>query len=377
MKPTLLVFGEDWGRHPSSSQHLVAQMAKTFRIIWVNSIGLRSPSMDDMGRLISKGVALSRGAPKKAIRAGQPDRVIAPKVWPMAQSEFVRRINRTMLASQLKDCGPIDYIWCALPSAVDYLPMFPDAKVIYYCGDDFESLAGVDHQLVADQEQRLASRADYLFCASRALVEKHKHHGAQYLPHGVDYRRFAQHRERAQDLPDGPIVGFYGSLSQWIDYSLLESMVDLLPEIQLVLIGENHCCPDSLLNKDNVHWLGPKPHHQLAQYSQYFDVALLPFVRNGQIAACNPLKLREYLAAGVPVVSVDCPEVEEFAVGVAVATSDEEYIAKVLMCLLNPKDKPAIRTQVVGQSWQARAEALVSQLQPEKNQLCNLQNKAS
>ena len=45
MKRDLVVFGEDWQRHPSSSQHVITELAKNHRILWINSIGLRRPRL--------------------------------------------------------------------------------------------------------------------------------------------------------------------------------------------------------------------------------------------------------------------------------------------------------------------------------------------
>ena len=58
----------------------------------------------------------------------------------------------------------------------------------------------------------------------------------------------------------------------------------------------------------NVHFLGRKPYAALPGYCKAFDVALLPFIKNELTENANPLKLREYLAAGLPVVSTDIPE---------------------------------------------------------------------
>ena len=45
-KPTLIVFSDDWGRHPSSCQHLVKRLKTQFPIVWVNTIGTRTPKLD-------------------------------------------------------------------------------------------------------------------------------------------------------------------------------------------------------------------------------------------------------------------------------------------------------------------------------------------
>ncbi|MDF5425756.1 glycosyltransferase family 1 protein, partial [Vibrio parahaemolyticus] len=52
----IVVFGEDFGGLPSSTQHIVKRLAANHRILWVNSIGLRQPKLDskDIQRALNK-----------------------------------------------------------------------------------------------------------------------------------------------------------------------------------------------------------------------------------------------------------------------------------------------------------------------------------
>ena len=59
----------------------------------------------------------------------------------------------------------------------------------------------------------------------------------------------------------------------------------------------------------NVHLLGQKPHGELPAYCKGFDVGLIPYKIDERMTFVNPLKLREYLSAGLPVVSTPVPEV--------------------------------------------------------------------
>ena len=75
----------------------------------------------------------------------------------------------------------------------------------------------------------------------------------------------------------------------------------------------------------NVHLLGRKPYADLPAYCAAFDVAILPFKQNEFTRYINPIKLREYLAAGLPVVSTPIPEAEIFVPEVALATNAETF----------------------------------------------------
>lgn len=323
VQPQLVVLGEDWGLHPSSTQHLIKRLLPDYQVLWVNSIGLRRPrfNLRDLGRLGRKlGAVLRRPARPLAASDTSPTEhgptVLPPLALPLPGSLLAGRINGHWLAAQIRRTLPeLDkpLLWISLPSAVDLVGKLGERAVIYYCGDDFSALAGVDHQAIARCEARLVEKADLILAASPALANRFPPHKTRLLSHGVDLGLFMPPLPRPADLPSGrPIAGFYGSLSSWIDIPLLADTARALPHWDLVLIGPHQTDLSPLASLPNVHLLGPRPHHTLAAYAQHWQVSLLPFVDNAQIRACNPLKLREYLAAGRPIVSTDFPALDGY-----------------------------------------------------------------
>lgn len=322
-QPQLVVLGEDWGQHPSSTQHLIKRLLPDYRVLWVNSIGLRRPRLNvrDLGRLGRKLGAVLRRPAKERAPALTPQeeptpQVMPPLALPLPGSPLAGRINGHWLAAQIRRQLPeLDrpLLWISLPSAVDLVGKLGERAVIYYCGDDFSALAGVDHEAIARCEARLVEKADLILAASPALASRFPPHKTRLLSHGVDLGLFMPPQPRPADLPSGrPIAGFYGSLSDWIDVPLLADTARALPHWDLVLIGPRQTDLSPLAGLPNVHLLGPRPHHTLAAYAQHWQVSLLPFVDNAQIRACNPLKLREYLATGRPVVSTDFPALDGY-----------------------------------------------------------------
>jgi glycosyltransferase involved in cell wall biosynthesis len=216
----------------------------------------------------------------------------------------------------------------SLPNAVDALYYLRktgliDAVVVYYCCDDFAALEGVDHHAVCAFESELVNRAGLIVATSDALVNKFPSRKTHLVPHGVDIRLFClQHSQRADDLPQGkPIAEIYGSIAGWIDIELLHDLALLLPDWNFVLIGPIKVNVDRLNKLNNVHFFGEKSHEALPSYVQHWQVSLLPFKLNDQIIACNSLKLREYMAAGRPIVSVDFPQVSQYSRYVEVASN--------------------------------------------------------
>ena len=112
-----------------------------------------------------------------------------------------------------------------------------------------------------------------------------------------------------------------------------------------------------LNNVKNIYFLGRKPYSELPNYCKGFDVALNPFEISELTLAANPLKVREYLAAGLQVVSTDIPEVrilKDCLVGV----SHADFIAKIEFALENPKPKEEVSDEIRHESWEAKIDEL-------------------
>src|SRR5947209_5256129 len=94
----LLVFSDDWGRHPSSCQHLVKHLLGRHPVTWVNTIAMRAPglNLDTLRRGLEKLRHWSRPAdPAQPPPANL--RVCNPKMWPWLRTRFDRWLNRRLL----------------------------------------------------------------------------------------------------------------------------------------------------------------------------------------------------------------------------------------------------------------------------------------
>ena len=360
----LIVFGEDWGSHPSSTQHLVRRLVYDHRVIWVNSIGLRRPRLNlrDFRRAWLKFLALGKPPASGAGEAAHPI-LVAPRCIPWPGSRMASRLNRQLLGHQIRAVmahhgfqRPV--LWLSLPTAVDVVGELNESAVVYYCGDDFGALAGVDHAAVVAKEHRLAQRADLIWVASAYLAARFPRDKTQVLPHGADVAAFQSPVARARDLPTGkPIAGFYGSISEWLDQPLIAACAARLPEWEFVLIGPVRTDVSELSTHDNITLLGERSYHDLASYSQHWDVSLLPFLDTPQIRACNPLKLREYLAAGTPVVATDFPALDGYRDLIAVAANPDQFVRALSSAREEARSLASLRQlRVAGETWEARAE---------------------
>ncbi|NVD06719.1 glycosyltransferase family 1 protein [Vibrio sp. JPW-9-11-11] len=361
----LIVFGEDFGGLPSSTQHLVTRLAKQRKVLWVNSIGLRQPKLNrhDIQRAALKLLGRAKGGYHTSHLPPSNITVVNIKTIPAPRSRFARLLAKWMTCQQLRPIirqlnlnSPI--LWSSLPTTADLCGHLGESAVVYYCGDDFSALAGVDHDVVQQHENKLAQQADLIFAASSALLTKFPPSKSHYLPHGVDTQLFSTPCQRAVDLPSRAkkTAGFYGSLSNWLDYPLIHQICADNPDWEFVFIGPIELNHNPLPRLPNVHYLGTRPHDRLPSYSQHWNVSLLPFVQNSQIASCSPLKLLEYLAAGSAVISTSFPALSPYRQSVTIADSAEAFSAALAQIACT--HSPLSSADMSHLSWDARTMQL-------------------
>lgn len=365
MARDLIVFGEDWGGLPSSTQHLVRHLSASCKVVWINSIGLRRPTFgqQDIKRAWNKLTAARRSANSGSVKPLNDNfHILHPRTLPAPRSRLERKVASALLIKQIRPLikqvalqSPV--LWTSLPTAVDVAGQLDESALVYYCGDDFSALAGVDHATVTKRESELAEKADLIMTVSRTLAERFPAETTRLLPHGVDYNLFTTPAPRADDLPnDGrPIAGFYGSISEWLDIELLQAVVTRLPHWHFVFIGKPVVDIRALSRHPNVTLLGERPHDQLPAYSQHWTASLLPFKNNPQIQACNPLKLREYLAAGRPIISTPFPALTPYENYIHTVTDADGMIAALQQSALQTTNSEQ-QEAVSGHTWAARAK---------------------
>src|SRR5262249_39071362 len=211
------------------------------------------------------------------------------------------------------------------------LKAVPAAARVYYCVDDFLDYPGVHHADWARMEAELLDAVDGLVVTSRHLARKRANDcPLLHLPHGVDYEHFqfggAEPVPELEALPR-PVVGFFGLISEWVDQDLIADLSEHFPDVSFVLLGRSDVSLQPLAGRRNVRHLGFVPYAELPRYARYFDVGLIPFVLNRLTRAVNPVKLMEYLALGLPVLSTRLPELETVPGPIRLAVTRAEFRA--------------------------------------------------
>ncbi len=388
-KTGIIVFGEDWGQHPSSTQHLISHVMCHYPVIWVNSIGLRSPKMTfhDLNRAANKLFKfLTPGkSTTKTIKqgGGHPIALVNPITLPFYGNPIARMINKFLLSRQIKTQIQKHnlkrvILWLSLPSAADMIGSCGEIATMYYAGDDFSALEGVDHGPITKMEKKIARQADAIIIPGANLAHKFDPHRSFIIEHGCDLELFSEPKLRASDVNwNIPTAGFYGSLDEWLDQDLICQFADRNPDWRVLLIGPQKTDITNLLNCPNITYLGPKPHHELPRYSQHWDLSLLPFKNTPQIKACNPLKLREYLAAGRPVAATYFDAAAKYKHVIDICSSPEDFERSMITALNQPISERDTRIKAVAQSdWKDRSREIMLLLDALQNEAVT-QNKTS
>jgi glycosyltransferase involved in cell wall biosynthesis len=335
---TFIIFSsDDWGWKTSKYQ-IATRLAKDYSVLFVSSVGFRAPraSSGDATRMLKKLLGFFRGV--QSVEPGL--HVLTPLIVPF-KWRGLGTINNMLLKMQvawacyrlqIKEAYLLVFSqnWYSLVSGIRR------KKLVYYCVDDHSSFAGIDSEAFMEKDRALTQEADLIFCSSWQLFEKKAriNKSSHYMPHGVNYELFSKAvSDHSLTVPPDargltkPVLGFFGHISyDWVNVDLLKYLAAQRPEWTILLLGRNSMRVEEFADFPNIVYLGEKRYDDLPAYCKALDVALIPFVRSELTLNCNPLKLYEYLAAGLPVVSTAIPEVFKYKDLVHVADDREQFL---------------------------------------------------
>lgn len=370
----IVYFGNDWyAENRTSSHHVATRLARSLPVLYVDSPGMRAPNAS--GRDLKRAVRKVLAAFKRPTRvAGHLWHCTVPQL-PFRRlpgvDAFNRMFGRWAVRRALRLAGIHKRIsWFVVPHPGVHAGNLGEDLCVYYCIDDYAAHPGVDAALIARRDLDLSRRADLLFVAPPALVDAKRalNPNTVFSPHGVDVDLFAQAQDPATELPalardlPRPIVGYIGSIHEWIDVPLIEWLAQQRPHWSFLLVGHAHVAVDGLRALPNVHLAGSQPYASLPAWSKAFDAAIIPYRLNRQVANANPLKLREYLAAGKAVVSVRNPEIEKFSQWVRLVDGREAFLAALDDAVRDnaPGAAEARIAAVADQTWDARVATVLA-----------------
>ncbi len=371
--------GEDWWYHNRGhiDMQLMRRFSRTGTTVYINSIVMQKPNLGEGRKFVRKVVRKAKSIFTGLKKSDAGFWVYSPFSLPVHHIGGLRMLNELILRLQLRLItwklgvrNPV--IWIACPAACDVAVKMKHKKLVYQRTDRFEEYPGVDEETIRQYDHKLKKHADLTVFVNEVLYEQERHQcqKAIYLDHGVDYEMFASAHEdtnRPEDIIDipRPIIGFYGGFAKHTtDIGLLEKVVDLLPEKSFVFVGQPSSECAGLRTRKNVWILGQKPYEQIPHYGKCFDVAIMPWKQNRWIQACNPIKLKEYLALGKPVVSTPFTELKKYLDVVYEATSPADFAQAIEKALAEDDSEGVLSRQskVIDATWDCKVKTLLNEL---------------
>jgi len=315
----------DWDFNWQIHQEVATALARQGnRVLFVENTGVRRPGLRDASRVLHRLRNWWRAGGRAERRRDGVD-VWSPMVVPLPYSRWACRLNAWLLMRVIRpwiavtpDRPVVLLTFLPTPLAHALDERLSPGLLVYYCADRLaESSAGAVR--LAPHERALFIRADIVFTTSHGLQEWASLATARsvLLAAGVRYDEFERARSAANppaalDEMPRPIVGYVGSVRNELDLDLLVRVARRAPDLNFVFVGPLHADASALSACPNVRLLGPVSHADAVRYMLAFDAGLLPYVVNAYTRDVMPVKLKEYLAAGLPVVSTHLPEVRRF-----------------------------------------------------------------
>ena len=376
--------GEDWWYHNQAhiDMQLMRRFARMGTALYINSIVMRKLKIADEKRFTEKLVRKTKSILKGLKKSSVGFWVYSPFTLPVQHISWAKPFNEALLRCQLQYVMRKLYIetpvvWVACPSACDTAIEMRNRKLVYQRTDRYEDDPHVDRKTILKYDRKLKSAADMTVYVNRSLYEEEANQckNAFFLDHGVDYQMFAS-AENSRYIPAEiadirkPLVGYFGRMADHkFDVDLISKLVELLPEFFFVFVG--YVSPEcrDMFAKDNIRVIAKQPYERIPHYGKCFDVAILPLRINKWTEVANPIKLKEYLALGKPVVSTPSfTELQGYLDVVYEAKTPEDFAQCIKKACSedNPELVKKRRQKVVKASWDSKAELVLHELFKQK-----------
>ena len=368
-----IVFSDDWGVHPSSCQHIFGKLSADHPTIWANTVGMRlpTPTLGDLKKAVRKIRGMLAPTPESPSRSGHGPTVCSPFMTPFQRPAFLERWNsrsvvRTVSRS-IRDLGFQDYtLVTTVPNSHGFVKDLGAEQIIYYCVDDFSEWPGMDKETILAMEEKLLRHVDRIICTAGALHDRFKDdYPTLLLTHGVDVTHFS--REVSEEhaclarIPR-PRIGYLGLLDGRTDLDLVVDLATSLEEISFVFTGPTEGDLSRLEDRKNVHFTGPVPYDELPEVLHGWDACVLPYKVNSLTENINPLKLKEYLACGKPVITSALRETRALSSYLRIAESLDDWRRSIQDAIDGraTEGSGALTEFLRKESWEHKAEEFLS-----------------
>lgn len=359
-----VVFGPDWGRHPSSSQHLFSEFLGFSPVLWVETVGLRMPqcTMRDLRRSVQKIVDFVSGRRRRFATVPHGLTVICPPTLPFTRIKLIRLLNIWLVSRSVeKATNRLHFnkhtLVVTTPAQGDFVGRLGEKRSIYYCADQYALWPGMNQQHISQMEQLLTDRVDAIVAVSDFLAAQFQQSGKPFytLNQGVNTVHFS--RSQPQQSTGHFEIVYFGMIDERLDLDLILEVARQLPKTVIRLIGPATASLHKFVGEANIRVEPAIPYEDLPGSLNTANLFIIPFVLTELACSCSPLKLKEYLACARPVISTALPEAEKLSQFVHVAKDRGAFVEAVVAATEGKLSFDLAGTQrfLESETWRAKA----------------------
>lgn len=345
MKRDLVIIGHPMASSSAEELNLLHYLMRNRNILWVNH-----SQTQDRRDATARALPLPLAPKHATLHEFSPHALLPSRInwcnginhyWLKVQVEHAMRREQIQL--------PI--LWVNTVKGIELADTLRGHKVIYFCNENAPEWPNTERQLWLQRQSKLIAKADLILATEEAEINRLPPHKTCLLnaPQPLNNTR----APRPKDLPRGrPIAGFYGSLDDRIDWSLLAHAARSRPDWHWVLIGPNRSKQlADVLRYKNIFWLGEKNYEALSTYLPHWQLLLLPYVTTASRQPYHSLKQNEYLAQDKPVVMTPpLPQESGFRPLVSRIHNANELAELLPVHFFNPQE-PDMSTPTTGYAW--------------------------
>ena len=325
---------EVWRRNQFFAAHIL-EVRRDVRVLFVE------PPVD-----LAWSVLRGRRIPPTGLRpvggtgrlwAFRPRKLVPRRLSRHVDRRLCRGVQRMVRRLELRN--PV--LWINDTSYAE-LPAVTGFPSVYDITDDWKAAGrgGREHRRQVTHDFLLLQAADEVVVCSPDLARSRSEERTVHLiTNAVDPGHFRSPRQRPADLPPGPVVLYSGTLSEdRLDIELaVELAVALSGRAAVVFVGPDACTAESTarLHQSGSLLLGARPYREMPAYLQHADVLIVPHVVNPFTESLDPIKAREFLAVGRPVVSTPVAGFRDLTHPVEIAER-HDFVVAVMDALTRP-----------------------------------------
>lgn len=231
-------------------------------------------------------------------------------------------------------------------------------QFIYYCYDNMDAAKWLQKH-AAKAEKAMVSQADHVVVSSLELMNKFSGQAKSItrISNGMN----PSHFQPFASLPSAdPHFAYIGALDDRLDYQLIHALLQI-PKSKLSLAGPLKCAEaHSLVEHPSCVYHGVLPPSQARKALQNGNIGLIPFKTSEFTKFIYPLKINEYMATGLAVLTTKFAPLGEFIPLVRPVANAQEAIIEVERILNHELNSTQIKKRIhwaLQNSWATRAEA--------------------